>query len=325
MYPLNISFIASTPPFTIRQILNLAWGLTSNYSHDDKQNKIGEYFKIEFGKIFETYTKGGGSTAPAAAPAAEKQFTESVIMALSKAARNLALARDAHIAYLQNEAYKYISRKEFLDEISSFSSFSAEGLLPKIIAFVGGGSAITTLKDFDQLVRGLRTSEISFINDLIANTTDPGLKADLERRLIEASVPFTLSVNDILIFIVSGIAIMTAVTIIIKLWKNSSLSKQKSKMEANAEKYWKRDVRVNIVDCLFDLYRDMRAIMKQFYPGYTEVSFISSHISKDELDDDNAAKSIIDKEIIHPETTDYRSLIVRVIQEEPKESVTTKS
>jgi hypothetical protein len=314
----------------------MAWGLTSKYSHDEKQNAMGDFFMKEMKSIFDSYraadeeseeqpkhiehyTSEGKVTEEAEKKKKEKRFVESTIMALSKTIRNLALARDAHVVYLQSKAQEYIGRKEYLDEISSFSSFSPEGLLPKIITFVGGGSVITALKEFRDLYTNLQQTEINTIKSIINSTTDAELKTELTRRLVEAQVPFTPSLSDILVFVGAGVAVMTAVTFIVKYWKNHTLCKKLKEIEDESGKYWKKEVRVTIGACLFDLYRDMRAIMKEFDENYRETCFISSHQIGSEIIDDNTAKSIIEREIIHPLDIDYHNPLVRLADQPVKE------
>ena len=109
----------------------------------------------------------------------EKQFTENVMMAMLKTLRNLGLARDAYVDWLAYKSRKIEDEKTTLSEASSFTDISADGLLPKIISFGGGGSGVTatittlfpTTSDInttvDKVTTNLETlSEVTLANNL---------------------------------------------------------------------------------------------------------------------------------------------------------------
>lgn len=275
----------------------MAWGLTANLSHDERQNVVGEFFMKEMKTIFDSYNatdeadeppkgeprKLGGKKEREQKEEKEKQFVESTIIALSKATRNLGLARDSHVVYLQSMALKYNKRKEYLDEISSFSSFSPEGLLPKIITFVGGGSILTLVTQAGDLA-----------------------------KLLE--LPSGISAIHVVIFIVLGIMAMTAGTFGVKWWKNRDLDRDEKEIIEKSCKYWKNEVRDTFTECLFLLYKDMRIIMKEFDASYTETDFIT-----DRGNDDESARRVIKEEILHPEIIEYHSPLVGFVQPPAKE------
>jgi hypothetical protein len=61
-------------------------------------------------------------------------------MAISSCVRNLGFIRDTHMDYLSFNADRLNSRRQALEQIADYSSFSGSGLYSKIGSFVGFGS-----------------------------------------------------------------------------------------------------------------------------------------------------------------------------------------
>jgi hypothetical protein len=226
----------------------------------------------------------------------EKQFVENVMMAVGKSLRNLGIAREAHVSYLGYKAREYGEEEYYLNEVSSFSSFSKEGLVPKIIEFLGGGSTIT--------VAGLAAT----------------------RRELETVEFLNLPQDVIIMFIAGGVAILAAATVISKVWKNYHLNNKRESMENEYKRDWKQKIRPSMADCLFDLYKDLRFIMNKFYPNYSETGFITIDADTSSADD-NRARTIIEEEIIQPASVErlfYIPITPRATQEEKEKAKTTQ-
>jgi hypothetical protein len=74
-------------------------------------------------------------------------------MALSGSARNLGFIRLTHVEYLNFNGDRLRTRRQNLEQIADYSSFSGSGLFAKIGSFVGFGSVA-------DLVTGLKLSVV---------------------------------------------------------------------------------------------------------------------------------------------------------------------
>ena len=103
----------------------------------------------------------------------QKQFAENVLQATIKALRNLGLARDAHIAWLDYKAKAYENEIRYLTRSPDFSSLDANSLVPKIIAFLGGGSLSgatvvgASLASFEKIFNNLLRNATSLEKTLV--------------------------------------------------------------------------------------------------------------------------------------------------------------
>jgi hypothetical protein len=119
-----------------------------NYSQDQTQKEIAKQFSLNgsdtiFASYFGKVEKGDKDSDDNKTIEKQKQFSVSVLMAMSKALRNLGLVRDAHVSSLMLQEKNYQSEKAYLEDISSFASHSGDTILAKVFPIVGGGSAVT--------------------------------------------------------------------------------------------------------------------------------------------------------------------------------------
>jgi hypothetical protein len=312
------------PPFTIRQVLNLCWGLTLYYSHQEDQRQIaelfmGDRFGGEMKKIFDSYSNYKNSHSqeqksssqvksstkkidlPFNEALREKQFTENVMMAMIKTLRNLGLARDAYVNWLNYKANEIEEEREYLNEVSSFSSFTPDGLIPKIIPFIGGGSALSWASIWASIdaIRG----DLKAITAVSSNATNPAVSDQLTNLLNYVSGLSTPSF--IFIFLAAGVLALTISTIIAKIWKKYRLDSMRRDFESKVKEHWRRTARPSMADCLFDLYKDLRFTMRRFYLDYKEDCFITPYDYPWARNrDDRNARAIIESEIIQPESVE---------------------
>ena len=255
----------------------------------------------------------------------EKQFTENVMMALIKTLRNLGLARDAYVDWVRYKSKKIEDEKTTLSEASSFTDISADGLLPKILSFGGGGSAVTAIASFlpsngadteETFSKiGQMTNNIQTLNSVAENNVDVQNAAAAVAKNIQTLTDtavkapqtfFGLSLEQLIpIFIVAGVGILVGVTFILKIWKNRRIRVIEDVFEKELLEHWRIKTRPSMADCLFDLYKDLRFTMSLFYPDYTEMDFITTHDPvQASKTDDKTARRIIEEEIIQPESVE---------------------
>jgi hypothetical protein len=114
------------PRFTVKNLVQLCWGLTLNLSHIEQQNKIGQTLTEQIIKLL-------GEDV-------DKSFLRNLTMTLAQAQRTIAFARDAHVRYLEANAKDLADKKTFWNDVTQLASFSKEGLPVQILSFLGVGS-----------------------------------------------------------------------------------------------------------------------------------------------------------------------------------------
>ncbi len=126
------------PPFRLDSILELAWGLTLNFSHEDKEKEVGKSLLDYFEKTVEQYKAGSK----------ERAYLNDVRAALTGYLRTYGLERDAFVDQL--DEYKEVkeARIKVYTDIGSLSSVSKESAVVKLASFVGIGSASTAIATF---------------------------------------------------------------------------------------------------------------------------------------------------------------------------------
>jgi hypothetical protein len=250
---------------------------------------LGNELSEEVSAMFNSYRDTGQLN--------EKQFVENVMIAVSKTLRNLGIAREAHVSYLNYKAGEYEEEQNYLNEVTSFSATSLDGLIPKLVGFLGGGSALTYSS-----LDGLRTELVTVYNNTInriENITDPTLKQQAG-NVVAFVNPLDLPPQDIIfLFIGGGLAVLAVVIGISKVWKNFHLKKKRKEMDDEYKRDWENEFRPSMAECLFDLYKDLRFTMNRFYPNYSEIDFITPDTDNSSTDD-KRAREVIEEEIIQP-------------------------
>lgn len=133
------------PPFTINSLLKLCWGLSLSLSKDSNQQKVGGKF---MDAILELW-KRRSATAPVASKSLNKnqqiksEFIENLIARLTATVRNIGFVKDSHSEFLDEQKARYDAKAEYYQELSEFTSVKKEGIIPKLVTFVGGGSMAT--------------------------------------------------------------------------------------------------------------------------------------------------------------------------------------
>jgi hypothetical protein len=130
------------PLLTSRSIVELAWGLTLNFSHEQPQRDLGKSFETEFLKMLD----GPGASRE------EKAFLQNLLMAITKTVRNMGFVRENHVAFLDELAINMQDRSETLDGVAGLTEFSKQGLPTKILSFLVGGGAVVASQPTSQAV-----------------------------------------------------------------------------------------------------------------------------------------------------------------------------
>lgn len=131
------------PLLTTRSIIDLAWGLTLNLSHEQPQRDLGKNFEAEFFKLLSSL----------ATNREQMVFAENLMMAVTKTIRNMAFVRESHVAYLDGLATDLQEKSQTLKEISGITELTKQGLSPKIISFLlAGGGVIAAAQSTSPLV-----------------------------------------------------------------------------------------------------------------------------------------------------------------------------
>lgn len=117
------------PPFTTRSLLEMCWGMTMNLSHEEQQQSLGKILTDDFMQIF---------AAKQQTP--DPDFLQNLKMALSSAIRNIGFVRACHVQYFDFTTDQLTRRRQSIEHIADFASFSGSGLFAKLGSFVGVGS-----------------------------------------------------------------------------------------------------------------------------------------------------------------------------------------
>jgi hypothetical protein len=132
-------------PFDTRSLLQMCWGLTLNFSHNAQQQAMGAIFNAQFEQMKQVFTPSLMTNLSDA----NGNFVLNLEMALSSCVRNMGFIRDTHMDYLFFNADRLNSRRQAIEQMADYASFSGSGLYSKIASFIGFGSVadlVTKLK-----------------------------------------------------------------------------------------------------------------------------------------------------------------------------------
>lgn len=290
----NTSFIIieeKEPPITIKSLMELCWGSSMTFSHEEPQRKLGENIRT---KIFESISsyqsvKKEKDTEITYHPSINtKMFFDNVTMAMIKTLRNIGIARNSHTNFLNSLSDDYDDSKNFYKELSSFTSLDKEGFAPKILSFVTGGSLLPGIIDLSNLPTKLNYDEkeiiITAIQNEISNKTTSKEIIDAITKLYESS--FHISINDVISFIIFGIIGLSVFNVMAKVLTKYQLSKIKKDIEEKQMKYYYENYREDMIVYLQDFHDDVMLLVKKFYAeNYTEEYDVSEIIiDKEEFD-----------------------------------------
>jgi hypothetical protein len=136
------------PPLRVDSTLQLAWGLTMNFSHEAKENEVGKTY-LDFLKALRDNYKDD-STA--------KEYLDNLSTLLSSYLRTTAFERDVIIGYLDTYKNRRDATVKDINDVSNLASFSSGSFISKVGVFLGFGSLasiLDTLTKFATPTQGL--------------------------------------------------------------------------------------------------------------------------------------------------------------------------
>lgn len=117
----------------------MCWGMTANLSHETQQQELGSTFIKIFMNIMTEREKDPTFL----------DYGQNLEMTLSSAIRSMAFVRANHVHYLDFNADRLTRRRQSLEQIADFASFSGSGLFAKLGSFVGVGSVADVVTHYD--------------------------------------------------------------------------------------------------------------------------------------------------------------------------------
>ena len=118
------------PPLRIDSTIQLAWGLTLNFSHEKTQNDVGKDFMEWLKTLRADYAEDKHAQV----------YIDNLTAILSSYLRTSAFEREVYVGYL--DTYKDLreANTKNINDMADLASFSSGSILTKIAAFLGFGS-----------------------------------------------------------------------------------------------------------------------------------------------------------------------------------------
>ena len=235
----NVEIVSKpSPPFTVKSVVKLCWGMTLNLSHIKQQNEIGsELNKQLFSLLGENI---------------DKAFLRNLIMVLSQSLRTIAFSRDAHVRHLNEKALSLTEKEIFWNELTQLASFSKEGLPVQILAFLGGGSA----------------GVLNFISQLINPRASEAISNATHALQPSSSLEPIFITN----FILYGVIGVIVATFVLKAIGWFYIRRQKKKVEKGQNDYYKDRFINDMIESLYNFYVDIKDLTDKYYPSYPDIN-----------------------------------------------------
>ena len=252
------------PPFKLKALLRLAWGLTLNLSSDQAQQNLGNLFNDSFKKLWEQNSQNENTL----------RYLHNINGTLSSFLRNMGYEKDFLVVELDTQ--KKIQEKEIenVNELADMSSLSSDGLITRIVAFFIGGAttllgAWQTLFQSDESVPSLTNGTLNEIVTKINNITLTNQNTS-EVTGQSSSLPATLP-NELVIFLLGGSAaffIFVVAMKSVKGWwiKNRILSRTIEEQQL----HWQKHVRPEFIRLMKAFFIDVKQITREHYNHYQE-------------------------------------------------------
>lgn len=121
---------SSEPPISLVSTVELAWGLTLNFSSDEKENKVGAEFLTGFMDLKTRYKDDPRAAA----------YLDGLSSILSGYLRTSGFERDTFISCLDVYKKSRDSRLKNIDDLANLASVSPGSFLARMAGFLGIGS-----------------------------------------------------------------------------------------------------------------------------------------------------------------------------------------
>lgn len=183
-----------SPPFKLKALLRLAWGMTLNLSSDPAQQNLGSMFNEIFKKLWEQNSQNENIL----------RYLHNINGTLSSFLRNMGYEKDFLVVELDTQAKIRDKEIENINELADMTSLSSDGLITRTVAFfIGGATSVLAAwrslfqpeESASSLTNGTLNEIVTKVNNITLtnqNTTEVSGQAP--------SIPATLP-NELIIFL----------------------------------------------------------------------------------------------------------------------------
>jgi len=286
------------PPITIASLLNLCWGLSLNFSHEKSQTELGKEFQKKVFAILESYQtmKKDSTYHP---DIKTKKFFDNVTMSISKCLRNIGFARHAHNVFLDLKKDEYTNRQKYYTEIASISSLKKEGLVYKVLGFIGGTSILSVFGEVKKTLFQIDDTAMKSIKTVIENHTNSTFADTITKEISKSTeTSFSTVTSDVMGFIIFGIMGLIAVNIVAKIYVHTKLKHSLEKTQKEQRNYWVENYRPEMVKCLYNVYEDIIYLKKKFYNSESSKEFDINIVKESDDEETDKVKLFIKYKIL---------------------------
>ncbi len=266
------------PPIKIRSLIELAWGLSSTFSHDPHQREMGTSIREKIFDIFTSHQKTKfekESKITYQPTATTKIFLDNVVLSMSETIRNIGFTRNNHQNSLHALSKEYQNTEKYYNDLASLTSFKESGIAPKMISFLGGGGLLSTVTEFGEKIFPKKATEsINTLNATIQTITDSEIAEQANNQFSNVAE----SVIDfpglfIVVFVLFGIISLAIFNVGAIVYKKSKLSSEKERILCEQKKYYVKKYRRNMALILINFHNDLEKLASECYGIIYEESF----------------------------------------------------
>jgi hypothetical protein len=252
------------PPFKLKALLRLAWGLTLNLSGDEAQQNMGIVFNEIFKKLWDQNSQNENTL----------RYLHNINGTLSSFLRNIGYEKDFLVVELDTQAKIRDKEIENVNQLADMTSLSSDGLITRIVAFFIGGSTsllgawqslFQSQESTPSLTNGTLNEVVTKINNMtITNQSS----TEITRQSI--SVPDTLP-NELIVFLLGG-SVAFFILIVAMKWVKGWWIKNRilSKTIQEQQQHWEDHVRPEFIRLMKAFLIDVRQITKEHFNQYQE-------------------------------------------------------
>lgn len=268
---IDVGSSTDEPPFSIRSLLELAWGLSLSFSHEKSQKSLGDKFYDSLNSILRRYVmeKLNQDKSLSDPQLKHEKFVTNLLMSLTKTSRNLGFVRDKHTRFIDEKAKEIERGKKLREELSGFVPTSKESLLAQITAFLGGGSISSIVAPFvtkttypaDKIPRFEKLLEMA----PDGNKTDVFTKLYDEVMSRQGEITFQPTLDEIGIFVIAGSTTLGIMVVASKILGNILTTRSRNKMQQEQQNYWSSNFMPEAAEHIYYYYKDIESLLKNYY------------------------------------------------------------
>lgn len=132
------------PPISIGPAINLAWGLSLTFGHEEGQRSVGQKFVDQLKNVWNEYKDD----------VTARGYLDNFLGLLSACVRNIGWQKSIYIRYLEARNRESNQRVKSANDMGDITSLNTESILSRLIAIMLGGSAFTMLFSNNQIEAG---------------------------------------------------------------------------------------------------------------------------------------------------------------------------